>query len=68
MPTSRESIRCCEIENIILKKKQENSSEISCIINHDGFESVCLNVWVLQTAYFTYGQNYGDPEETAIHK
>ena len=67
MPTSRESIFCCEIENI-LEKKRENSSEISCIINHDGFESVCLNVWVLQTAYFTYRQNYGDAEVTAIHK
>ena len=38
MPTSRESIFCCEIGNI-LEKKRENSSEIGCIINHDGFET-----------------------------
>ena len=51
--TSRESICCYEIENIV-EKKQENNSEISCIINHDEFESVCLNVWVLQTAFHTH--------------
>ena len=53
IPTSRESICCYEIENIV-EKKQENNSEISCIINHDEFESVCLNVWVLQTASHTH--------------
>ena len=35
-------------------KKEESTGGISCITNHEGFESVCLNVWVLQAAYFNY--------------
>ena len=44
-------------------KKHESESKISCITNHDGFESVCLNLWVLQTAHFTYRHHYGNCEE-----
>ena len=67
MPTSRECICCCEVERVVLKK-EENSSEISCITDHEGFESVCLNVWVLQAAYFSYSYHYGDAEERDIHE
>ena len=35
------------------------SSAVSCIIDHEGFHSVCLDVWVLQTAYFNYRKHYG---------
>ena len=47
MPISHEYI--CYV-----MKKEESASEISCITNHEGFESVCLKVWVLQAAYFSY--------------
>ena len=31
-----------------------------CITEHEGFSAVCLNRWVLQTAYyFQYRQQYG---------
>ena len=28
----------------------------------------CLDVWVLQTAYFNYRQHYGVAEEKAVHE
>ena len=37
MPTSHECICCCEVESVVTKKEED-----------EGFESVCLNVWVLQ--------------------
>ena len=41
----------------------------SCITEHEGFGAVCLNRWVLQTAYYQYRQQYGNHlEETVIHK
>ena len=61
MPISHEYI--CYV-----MKKEESASEISCITNHEGFESVCLKVWVLQAAYFSYRYHYGDAEEKNIHE
>ena len=31
----------------------------NCIVDHSGFRAVCLNVWVLQTAWLQYKQQYG---------
>ena len=45
MPTAVECVCCTEIVN---RKEQSQ-----------GFEPVCLDVWVLQTAYFAYRQTYG---------
>ena len=67
MPTSRESICFCEVERVVMKK-EENASKISCITNHEGFGSVCLNVWVLQIAYYNYRYHYSDAEEKDIHE
>ena len=51
MPTSRECISCCEVDRIVAKKEGEN--EIACIMDHAGFEPVCLNLLVLkQPTYF----------------
>ena len=33
------------------------------LFHHEGFNSVCLDVWVLQTAYHYYRQRYGEAEE-----
>ena len=30
-------------------KKEESASEISCITDHEGFQSVCFNVWGIHT-------------------
>ena len=58
MPTAQESVCCCEVEKIILRL-QESGDKVKCITEHQGFEPVCLNVWVLQVAYFQYRQHYG---------
>ena len=67
MDTNRESLCCCEIDRVV-QKKEENESEVACIVNHDGFDPVCLNLWVLQAAYYTYRQRYGEPEEKEPHQ
>ena len=67
MPTNHECICCCEIDTVY-NKFQENENDISCITDHEGFESVCLNVWVLQTAYFNYRQRYGEAVEKIVRE
>ena len=49
-------------------KKEESESEVRCITEHEGFESVCLNVWVLQAAYNSYRYHYGDSDEKDVHE
>ena len=56
MPTSEECVCCEEIPQIQQKKENE---EVSCITLHPGFASVCLDVWVLETAYYSLQQHYG---------
>ena len=46
MATGRECVCCCEIDNV-KEKMKESSNEIHCITDHEGFQSVCLNVWTL---------------------
>ena len=42
---------------------------MGCIILHPGFQNVCLNPWVLETAYYSYRQHYGaNAVEGAINK
>ena len=67
MPTNRESLCCCEIYKLV-DKKRENENEIQCIIDHDGFEPVCLNLWVIQAAYSTNRHRYGEAEEKEPHQ
>ena len=49
-------------------KMSENGTEIGCIVDHEGLEAVCFNLWVLQTAYFMYRQRYGEAEEKELHE
>lgn len=57
MKTIEESICCKEVENVV--QKMEEVDDCSCITLHPGFQSVCLDVWVLQTAYYSLRQHYG---------
>ena len=59
MPTVAECIWCCEIDTTIQKMGQIQA-QISCITEHEGFEPVCLNVWVLQAGYFSYNYDTHD--------
>ena len=67
MPTEEECICCNEIESV-QQKKGVSELNMSCITEHEGFAAVCLNVWVLQTAYFQYRQHYGSDAPTPVHQ
>ena len=49
-------------------KKEETDTAISCITDHEGFQPVCLDRWVLQAAYLNYRYHYGDANEKHIHE
>ena len=65
MPSPEESVCCKEIEAVSNKTaslasgSDSESAPIDCIIDHEGFEAVCLNPWVLEAAYFSYRHHYG---------
>ena len=58
MPTVTECVCCSEIDRVV-DKMEENTSEIHCIIDHEGFDAVCLNLWVLQTAFHQFRHSHG---------
>ena len=58
MPTLKECLCCQEIAQVV-NKMSMNTVAMQCITEHPGFTTVCLDVWVLQTAYFQYQQQYG---------
>ena len=62
-PSIDECVCCNEISQIAAKK-----GEHLCIIGHPGFQTVCLDVWVLQTAYFSYRQQHGDHIDQHINE
>ena len=39
-------------------------TQISCITEHPGFQSICLDFWVLETAYYAYRQQQGTDNHT----
>ena len=58
MPTTRESI-CCKKISVIDNKLQESSvGNPCCITEHEGFQPVCRDVWVLQTVGFQTQQEF----------
>lgn len=65
MPTPEECVCCQEIEAVSNKidsfasETDSDSVSIQCITEHEGFDAVCLNPWVLQTGFFSYRQHYG---------
>lgn len=59
MLREEENICCQEIDEVKNKNVEaiaveELQAEPICIVQHPGFEAVCLNVWVLQTAWLQY--------------
>ena len=40
----------------------------SCITDHQGFQSICLDPFVLQVAWLSYEQHYEDAYEGPLHK
>ena len=65
MPTTDESVCCMEIEQVWQKVlDQRPESHMRCVKEHPGFQSTCLDVWVLETAYYAYRQQYGTDNQT----
>ena len=56
---------CCQEVDVVKRKNLEavdveNMEEPpKCIVEHPGFQAVCLNYWVLQAAWLQYKQQYG---------
>ncbi len=39
---------------------KKSLDEVGCITLHPGFQNVCLDPWVLETAYYSFRQHYGE--------
>ena len=60
MPTTHESVCCTKIGQLWQKvEEQWPETQISCITEHPGFQSICPDVWVLETAYYAHRQQRG---------
>ncbi|XP_021359109.1 P2X purinoceptor 7-like [Mizuhopecten yessoensis] len=58
MSTEVESICCKEVDQVQVMM-DAIPGDLSCITLHPGFDAVCLNIYVLQTAYLTFRQYHG---------
>ena len=61
MPTTKESVCCKEIPRVV-EKMDTYEEALDCITHHPGFASVCLDKYVLETAYYQYKAQYGGRE------
>lgn len=58
METVPECVCCKELERVATLMEEEDVQ--TCITDHPGFQSVCLDPWVLRTAYYAYRQQHGE--------
>ena len=56
MASAEECICCCKIVWVVAKLEDSGAP---CITEHEGYDAICLNRWVSQTAYYQYKQRYG---------
>ncbi|XP_074607768.1 uncharacterized protein LOC141860533 isoform X1 [Acropora palmata] len=69
MPTTDESVCCMEVEQVWQKVvDQRPESHMKCVTEHPGFQSTCLDVWVHETAYYAYRQQYGTDNQRGNEK
>ena len=60
MQTIDESVCCMEIKQVWQIVEDQPETEMKCITEHPGFQSTCLDVWVVETACYAYRQQqYG---------
>ena len=67
-----ECVCCAEIDCVVAKNNEAVEAEglaepPVCVTQHPGFHAVCLNRWVLQTAWYQYKQQYQDSYEGPSH-
>lgn len=68
-----ECVCCQEIPQVKSKLREvaqvDGLPEPNCITQHPGFLAVCINRWVLQTAWYQYRQFYGgEADDSPLHK
>ncbi|XP_022808192.1 P2X purinoceptor 7-like [Stylophora pistillata] len=69
MPTTHESVCCAEIGQVWQKvEEQRPETQMTCITEYSGFQSTCHDVWMLETAYYAYRQQYGTDNHTQNEK
>ena len=66
IPEVVECVCCKESAQEVVNKMEDY--EVNCITQHPGFNSVCPDVHVLQTAYFGYRQDHGHHHDERTHK
>ena len=60
---------CCGEIPQTLSRRRVDGVEVGCIRLHPGFLSVCLNLWILQTVYYSYQDCYAkNTAEGAINE
>ena len=65
---------CCQeidqVQNKLIEavSSGECEEQPKCITQHPGFHPVCINRWILQTAWYQYKQQYKDPYDGAEDK
>ena len=57
MPSVPESVCCHEIGQIWQKIEEQAEVQMSCITEHPGFQSTCLDVWSLKRRIMHIGNN-----------
>lgn len=62
MSTIEESVCCHEIPQVMTVLEEDPGKP--CIIEHNGFEPVCLHPSSLRTAYYNYRQHYDNLPES----
>ena len=72
MDRAEECLCCHEIGPVMNKISDAvnvaNHRSPLCITNHPGFDGVCLNQWVLETAWYNYRQQYDEGFDGPEHK
>lgn len=65
MPSERENVYCCTVSQVA---RRLVDGQI-CITQHDGFIGNCLNIYVLQEAYYHNIEDEGPPgEDIPMHR
>lgn len=63
--------RCCFRVDRVREKMEdydETRSRLGCITEHPGFHTVCLDSYVLETAYLQYRQQYGERDGDDVNR
>jgi hypothetical protein len=57
---------CCQERDKVRDKIEEGVEQMgeanTCITRHPGFQAVCLDPWVLETAFYSHRQEWGPME------